>query len=157
MGLKPRFSKIDIQKAIEAQKKNIENAIISRLEMVGWEFVKMAREKTAAQGGFNDQTGNLRSSIGFIVLKNGEPITENFEASLKGTDKQGGIKKGKKYIKELSPEFSNGFALIVVAGMEYAAAVENRLHKDVITGSSLIAETNLRNAMARLKEKIGRL
>ncbi len=152
MGLKARFTKADIRKQMEAQMQNIEKAILSRLEYVGWEFVKMAREKTAKEGGFNDVTGNLRSSIGFVVLRNGETIVENFE-----TDKLTGRREGEQFANKLVNNFATGYALIVVAGMDYAAAVENRHQKDVITGSSLIAEANLRKAMQRLKDKVGRL
>lgn len=157
MGLVPKFTKADIRKQMEAQMQNIEKAILSRLEYVGQEFVKMAREKTASTGGFNDITGNLRSSIGFVVLKDGRLVSENFEIANSGSDKTTGLKEAKRFANELKNDFATGYALIVVAGMDYAAAVENRHHKDVITGSSLIAEANLRRAMQRLKDKVGRL
>jgi len=124
---------------------HVRDAIISRLEYVGWEFVKMAREG----GGYNDVTGNLRSSIGFVVVDRGRIVNENFDNKGKGFV---GVKKAKKLTKELASKYSNGYTLIVVAGMEYAAAVENK-GKDVITGSSLIAETMLNQAMAKLKKK----
>lgn len=37
--------------------------------------------------------------------------------------------------------------------MNYAAAVEKLHHKDVITGSSLIAESMLKEAFTKLKKK----
>lgn len=157
MGFKPLFTKADIRKEMDRKLQAIEKAIISRLEFVGLEFVKMAREKTAKGGGFNDITGNLRSSIGFTVLKNGKTIVENFENSHGGFDKATGLREGRKYIRELKNDFGNGYALIVVAGMDYAASVENLHHKDVITGSSLRAETMLKQAMSNLRDKVAGL
>ncbi len=151
--MKPNFTKADIHRSMMVKKQRITDAIISRLEYVGWGFVKMAREKTAASGGFNDVTGNLRSSIGFTVLHNGQTKLENFEASKSGTDKVKGMNEAKKYIRELKANFTEGYVLIVVAGMGYAAAVESR-GKDVITGSSLVAERMLKQALKRLKEKL---
>lgn len=156
MGLTPKFTKADIRKQMEAQMKNIEAAILSRLEYVGWEFVKMAREKTAKEGGFNDVTGNLRSSIWFSVFNHGNIHSENFESAERGSDKVTGINEAKKQARELASKYSQGYALVVGTGMDYAAAVESK-GKDVITGSSLQAESNLKRAMSRLKDKVGRL
>lgn len=153
MGLKAKFSKADIRKHINNRKIVFRQAIINRLELVGMEFVKMAREKTALEGGFNDVTGNLRSSIGFAIVDHGEIISENYEASKKGLKKTQGIQEAKNFVRTLNSKFASGYALIVVAGMEYAASVESR-GKDVITGSSLIAEDLLKKAIDRLKSKI---
>lgn len=153
MGLEAKFTKGDIHKYLNQQKLQLAEAIISRLELVGWEFVKMAREKTAKSGGFNDVTGNLRSSIGFIVLHNGKSIRENFEPSKNGSDRTTGVREAKQFARQLKGKFPTGYALIVVAGMDYAGVVESR-GKDVITGSSLVAEEILKRALDRLKSRV---
>jgi len=147
MGFRPRFTKSDIKVAVELQKVRFRNAILYRLELVGWEFVKMAREKTASNGGFNDVTGNLRSSIGFAIIDHGKINTENYDG--KGSL---GKQEAKNFIRTLKGDFEDGYALIVVAGMGYAAAVESR-GKDVITGSSIEAESILKASIAKLKSK----
>lgn len=152
MGLVPRFSKADIKKVIEAKKRQFRQAVVNRLETVGLQFVKMAREKTAAQGGFNDVTGNLRSSIGFAIVDHGNIVKDNYEASKRGQQKTEGIQEAKKKMQTLVLNFTEGYALVVVAGMGYAAAVESR-GRDVITGSSLEAEDLLKRAIAELKRK----
>ncbi|PPK98976.1 hypothetical protein [Parapedobacter indicus] len=152
MGMKPRFTKADVRRTMRNKRSQLADAIISRLELIGFEFVKMARSKNASTGGFNDVTGNLRSSIGFAVLRNGETVNENFEQSNSGTDKATGVQAAKSFIDELKGKFPRGYALIVVAGMSYAAAVESR-GKDVITGSGLVAEVMLKQAMQRLKDR----
>lgn len=153
MGLKARFTKADISKYIEQKRENIRSAILNRLELTGFEFVKLAREKTAAEGGFNDVTGNLRSSIGFAIVDHGSIKLENYEKSNSGSGGGNGIQEAKTFIATLSDKFESGYALIVVAGMSYAAAVESR-GKDVITGSSIIVEETLKQAIQRLKSKI---
>lgn len=138
MPIKAKFSKADIKKMVQSQVEAMELAIINRLIFVGETFVKNAREN----GTYNDITGNLRSSVAYIVLKDGRKLKDNFEKSAKGTDKQKGINEAKSLIDKLKDNFKTGYTLIVVAGMEYAAAVESK-GKDVITGSSLIAKQQL--------------
>jgi len=149
MGIKPQFSKADISKMFQQRLKSIDEAIINRLILIGEDFVKNAREN----GNYNDVTGNLRSSIGYVVLRNGKVVNENFEESGNGNDKSKGITTAKKYIAELKSKFKSGYALIVVAGMDYAAAVESR-GKDVLTSSGVKAEADLKKAMARIASKI---
>ena len=54
------------------------------LQAGGEKFIEVARRS----GSYKDQTGNLRSSIGYIIAKDGEVVTENFKEGDKGTDKQ---------------------------------------------------------------------
>lgn len=124
---------------------------MNRLMYIGERFVKNARSKTGKQGGFNDVTGNLRSSIGYMILYNGTVLEENFVLAKKGNQ---GLKEGKSLTSKIAAEFHTGFSLIVVAGMNYAAAVENLHHKDVITGSSHIAEKELKEGFSKLKKKL---
>lgn len=177
LEFKPKFDVNDIKKAVQERLDRIENAIIETLGFIGEEFVRDAREKVnnpayqkalseiafSRQGqrveigeetpSFKDHTGNLRSSIGFVILKNGEPLEQTFKPSDIGTDKETGMLKAMVVAKQISANFPKGFVLIVVAGMEYAAAVESKGY-DVITGSSLIAEDALRKAVKSLSDKI---
>lgn len=149
MALVPKFTKADIRKAIKQKKIAFQNAVLNRLELIGWTFVRMAREKTRDQGGFGDVTGNLRSSIGFAIVDHGRIKVQNYETVKKGKD---GKKEAKAFIQTLKDDFDQGYALIVVAGMGYAAAVESK-GKDVITGSSLEAEKLLKRAIKELQRK----
>lgn len=150
MGLKPKFTSADISKMMEQKRGFIKDAILSRLSFVGEEFVKMAREKTRDQGGFGDVTGNLRSSIGYVVLNNGEVAKQGFEIAAGGIN---GYEMAKQHTKALAMESQTGYALIVVAGMDYAAHVEHK-GRDVITGSSLTAEALLKDALKKIEEGI---
>lgn len=122
-------------------------AYILRLQQAGEMFVSLARNS----GAYTDQTGNLRSSVGYIIGDNGRLIDDNFHASPKGDQFGKGIAEGRRLaIENISPK---GLCLIGVAGMDYAAAVEAR-GKDVISGSSLQVEQWLKTALSNLNLKL---
>lgn len=93
---------------------------------------------------YADDTGALTSSVGFMVLQDGKVVTSNFE----GTGKKAavGMATGKAAAMEIAAKFTSGLTLVVVAGMQYAAAVES-MGYDVLTGSSFIAERELKEAL----------
>lgn len=133
--------------------------VIKRLQQIGEKCVNIAR----ANGDYEDITGNLRSSIGYIVLRDGVPVTQNIieptnvtpgrravERIVKGKkrtvnikvggDGSGGTKAASELLDKLKSKYSTGCVLIVVAGMEYAAYVENVHGKHVLVDSRLLAE-----------------
>jgi len=134
MGLIPEFSQGGVNNRIDRFVMSIEKRIILTLAMVGESFVNDARNTKT----YHDQTGNLRSSIGYIIAKNGEIIQENTQ----------GTSEGQSHAREIANEVlrqnTKGFILIGVAGMEYAAAVEAKGY-DVITGSVPAAKALLKS------------
>ena len=134
MPLIPEFSPGDIDRRIDRFAVSIEQRIIWTLAMVGENFVNEARSTRTYQ----DQTGNLRSSIGYIIARDGNIIQENIEGKAEGRP------QAKKIAEEVLRENRKGFILIVVAGMEYAAAVESKGY-DVITGSVPAAKALLKS------------
>ena len=106
-----------------------EERIYRLLQRAGEEFVKIARKK----GNYEDRTGNLRSSIGYVIVKDGDILTENYEQSSTGTDKQTGIREAKRLVSELVSIYSDGWVLIGVAAMPYAVYVEAIHNLDVIS------------------------
>ncbi len=163
--IKPKFKIAAIKNLIKDNIGKIEEAVLQRLQRVGENFITNARDK----GTYTDQTGNLRSSIGYVVLKNGE---QYFRAGFRVVEgkKQVAIKTTKRKTKNIAStgvvgreigriildevvnKFPKGLVLIVVAGMDYAAAVESK-GKDVLTGSGQIAVRELKEAMARLRKQ----
>lgn len=97
----------------------------------GEDFVNNARDN----GRYKDRTGNLRSSIGYMILKDGNVMHLNFQKSDKGSDRETGLQRAKQYANEIAALYPRGWVLIGVAGMNYAAAVESRGF-DVITEAS---------------------
>lgn len=149
MTLIAKFKLADIQAFVKLKLQNGNQAVINAMQYAGETFVRNARIKTAAEGGFNDITGNLRSSIGYIIIQNGKQLFENFEASGTGTDGETGTTKGLEFAQSIGALYNRGLALICVAGMEYAAAVESK-GKDVITGSSLLLASQLKELLSQI-------
>lgn len=160
----PKFTKADIARMLGEKAIRIEQAILNALIRVGEQFVNDARSVDT----YKDQTGNLRSSIGYVVLKNGRQIEGNFQTSRRNTrgnivtgkSKRYGGQKGdegtsaaRSYISEVAARFNSGYVIIVVAGMSYAAAVEARGF-DVLTNSSGPAVTRLKTLISEIALKI---
>ncbi|MGJ1420444.1 hypothetical protein ACR79T_12525 [Sphingobacterium spiritivorum] len=84
--------------------------------------LEIQRSKIRPEG-YDDQTGQLRSSTGGIIYRDGKVLHEDFELSPYGTDKAPGLKEGReKAFAELRE--SSGWGITLVAGMEYASWVE---------------------------------
>ncbi|MDR2968592.1 MAG: hypothetical protein LBV32_03185 [Tannerellaceae bacterium] len=129
-GLTPLWKKSDINKLFNKLEEKAEFVILDLLYRTGEEFVKVAR----LEGQYKDHTGNLRSSIGYVIVRNGTIIGRNFQLSEKeGTDKKTGKREAEQLAMDLVSTYSTGYVLIGVAGMKYAAIVEAMENKDVLT------------------------
>ena len=103
------------------------------LSKVGEQLVNTARSTDS----YKDQTGNLRSSIGYIVLVDGKIYQmSNFETVSNGS--KGSI-SGKLFANDIIKRFNIGVVLVVVAGMNYAAYVSAKGY-DVIDSAELLAD-----------------
>lgn len=167
----PAFTQADVQKDVDAFMERVFRVTLSEISAVGLQFVSDARDKlpddawnedakdivTAAKlsggainlgggGSFNDQTGNLRSSIGYIIVYDGKIVEEDFNHGGGPIGQQQG-REFAEYQAALNP---TGWALITVAGMEYAAFVEAKGY-DVITGSTLTANSDMNKVWANVK------
>ena len=109
----PMWSDREVGRWFDYYVDRAEERIYKLLQRAGEEFVKIARKK----GNYQDHTGNLRSSIGYVIVKDGDILTENYEQSTEGTDKQTGIREAKRLVSELIPLYKRGWVLIGVAAM----------------------------------------
>lgn len=115
------------------------NAIIEMLKYVGETCITHARDN----GDYIDRTGNLRSSIGYLIVRDGVILHRGgFVGSGEGKA------DGEKLADEIS-RTTTGIALIVVAGMKYAKYVE-ALNRDVISSSELVAEELVPSMMKQI-------
>jgi hypothetical protein len=128
--MKQMFSQSDLDKWFDIFEENAEAAIYEKLQETGEYFVKLARES----GSYHDQTGNLRSSIGYVIVKDGTVLDKNFAIAGKGDDPNKGVAVAEKLASTITGMVS-GFVLIGVAGMNYAAAVEAKGY-EVISASA---------------------
>lgn len=118
---------------IGQQVERITSALIYNLCAVGEQVLNQARSTNS----YKDQTGNLRSSIGYIVAVDGEVVqSSSFEVVKDGAD---GSRDGKSYALELVKQFPEGIVLIVVAGMNYASYVSAKGY-DVLDSSEVLAD-----------------
>jgi len=107
--------------------------------------LEIQRAKMRADGGYNDDTGQLRSSTGGIIYRDGKVLFEDFKLAPYGTDKTPGLETGRKLALEELRE-SKGWGITIVAGMEYASWVESRHGLSVITDASKEVEKTLDQA-----------
>ena len=115
-----------IRRNVLLAKQSMYNTLIR----VGEECVVYAR----TNGSYTDQTGNLRSSVGYAVIDNGRVISKSgFAAVKQGAE---GASQGKDFLSEIISQHGNSQVLIVVAGMNYATYVEAKSY-DVISGAEL--------------------
>ena len=113
------------------------NVIWNTFNYIGIACVDEAREN----GSYTDRTGNLRNSIGYVVVKDGVIVSEG---GFQGT----GGEKSKTLAYKLATS-TKGIVLIVVAGMNYASHVE-AIGKNVLTSAELLAEQLVPKIMSEL-------
>lgn len=154
MAIKLNFSRREVESYLARKRLLIERAIISRLKLLGEKCVAEARSLNT----YKDQSGNLRSSIGYVIVKNGAIIhSSNFEQVQPWSSSDdaafNGGEIGEKYAQKLGLEHSSGYALVVVAGMSYASYVE-AMGKDVLSSAEHLAERELPKMLKQLKANI---
>ena len=67
-----------------------------------------------------------------------------------------GSRLGKVLAEERAKKYSNGYALIVVAGMNYAELVEARDNKSVLASAELLAHAEFYNVMEKLRNQVAK-
>lgn len=148
-GLTPLFTTSQIDRWFEHFQSKAEDKMLVLLQAGGEKFIQVARRS----GSYKDQTGNLRSSIGYVIAKDGKVVAENFKESDKGSDKSTGKFKGNRLAVEISLSHKGGYVLVGVAGMEYAAAVEAKGY-EVVSGANTQCEKYLRDTLKSVFKKI---
>lgn len=109
-------------------KEEYDRKAVEWLSALGERVVKYARE----HGSYTDHTGNLRNSIGYVVVQYGKIATENFNI---GSGHGAAKEQARAYAFDVARELpANKTYLVWVAGMEYAKYVEAKGF-DVLEGS----------------------
>lgn len=111
---------------------------------VGEQCIIEAREA----GNYTDQTGNLRSSIGYAVVMDGKVVQRDCIDKVKQGDK--GVSEGDDYLsKRIKKARKKGIVLIVTAGMNYAECVEAKGY-NVLSSAELKAGPLVKSLLTRL-------
>lgn len=141
----------EINAAIKTEAERANMLTIRALAYLGEQCVMKARDRSGEESWF-DQSGNLRSSIGYVIAHKGKIVQySSFNQVKQGLD---GPRAGKGLAEELVRNYSNDYVLIVVAGMNYAELVEAMDNKDVLASTELWVRKELPNMMAKLKTQI---
>lgn len=146
MAVRCRTSKQVLETIFRKRQQRCYEAIVRTLMYCGEQIVNKVRDGSKPKS-YKDQTGNLRSSTGYILTYNGKVLSKsNFANVLNGGE---GSKEGEDFAKRLSNQHDKGFALIVVAGMEYAVYVEDKGY-DVLMSGELLAENIIPRMLKQL-------
>ncbi|MDM8174784.1 hypothetical protein QT327_10515 [Olivibacter sp. 47] len=129
-SLVPQFSAQQLDAQI---KKDLDELTLQAFIKVSERAIQIARERAAAEKVYDNHTGNLESSTGFIVIRDGRVEYRDFKLADIGTDKSTGLQTGLNTALSVLRE-SKGWAVILVAGMEYASWVEGKGF-DVLSGA----------------------
>lgn len=127
--------------------------IVNTLCYVGERCITEARDN----GSYQDQTGNLRSSIGYAVVWDGKVVQmdhvdkvivkKDGKVTSEGKD---GVTEGQDYLSSrIKKARKKGIVLIVTAGMNYAEYVEAKGY-NVLSSAELKAEPLIKSLLTRL-------
>lgn len=146
MAIKANFTQADIRRRLDVFLDEIERQQIEILQELGERCLTEARENR----GYMDQSGALNSSTGYQVFVDGVAVHTKFEKASGGSDesaKAKGVKAGQELSEQVGRE-TKGVALVVVAGMNYAAYVETK--KNVLASAERLAKRELPKMLEQL-------
>ena len=140
MGIKPNFNSKDLRKLQDQIEQNMFQQAIKAYQYIGEKLISHAREKV----GFTDQTGNLRSSIGYILFVNGQVYNSNYLGSSEGQA------EGKKLASDIKAGIpKQPIVLVCTAGMNYAYQVETKGY-NVLSATENYAESVVKSLLEKL-------
>lgn len=104
--------------ALAEYMQRISTAVLRNLRYLGEQCVTEARKNHT----YKDQTGNLTSSIGYVIAVNGRVVSRS-QFNVTNQAAMDGSKEGVEYAMEVARRFPRDVVLIVVAGRSYAKYV----------------------------------
>ena len=146
MGTKANFTRNDVRLYLESFCEDVVKRQIRYLQYLGEMCLTEARNNK----GYMMQTGALTSSTGYQVFVDGVAIHSQFDAA-SGAESEAaarGVKTGQTLAEQIGKD-TKGVALVVVAGMNYAAYVEARGY-NVLSSAEHLAERELPRMLEKL-------
>lgn len=147
MGIRLKTPMAQIRRELRAESERMHKSVLRTLRHLGERCVTKARDR-APELSWYDRTGNLRSSIGYVVAYDGGIVTLSDFG-----DQEEGAKEGRALAQELATRTKGKYVLIVVAGMHYAEYVEAMENKDVLATPELYAKKRAPLLLERLAKK----
>lgn len=140
-----------VSKFFQGYMKIVHEEMTRSLSYLGEQCVKNARDRSEDESWY-DHTGNLRSSVGYAVYEMGKKkIESEFPIVKQGAE---GAEEGRKMLNDLAKLYSDTYALVVVAAMNYAEYVESYDSKDVLASTELMAQSKINEYLARTKDRV---
>ena len=130
---------------------NIHNACNGLMESARRSMIQIGLEavdEARTHHKYLDQSGNLTSSVGYVLVENGAIISQSSFEPVKETATLG-PPAGIQYAQELATQHPTGLVLIVVAGMDYATFVEVK-GLGGMTGAELYAKERAKEMLSDL-------
>ena len=153
MGIRMTTKLSEVHDMLMRETERVERLTIRALSKLGEQCVTKIRDR-AGDKSWYDQTGNLRSSVGYVIAHNKNIIQySTFNQVKQGSE---GVKTGKDLAEELAKRYSNNYVLIVVDGMNYAEFVEAMDNKDVLASTELWAREQVPLMLEKLKRQIAK-
>lgn len=150
MAINPNFTRSDVQKRLDAFLEMVKKKQIDRMQRLGEKCLIEARNNK----GYMMQTGALLSSTGYTIFVDGVALHSEFDAAsgAESDAAQKGIKAGQNLAEKVGKE-TKGVALVVVAGMNYAAYVEAKGY-NVLSSAEHLAQRELPRMLEKLISNI---
>ena len=153
MGIRMTTKLSEVHDMLMREAERVERLTIRALSKLGEQCVTKIRDRAGDESWY-DHTGNLRSSVGYVIAHNKNIIQYSaFNQVKQGSE---GVKTGKDLAKELAKRYSNNYVLIVVAGMNYAEFVEAMDNKDVLASTELWVKEQVPLMLEKLKRQIAK-
>lgn len=146
MGIRPKFTKEDIRQRLDRFLIEVVKKQITQLQYLGEMCLIEARNNK----GYMMQTGALLSSTGYMIFVDGVALHNQFDAAsgAESNAAQNGIKAGQSLAESVGKQ-TKGIALVVVAGMNYAAYVEAKGY-NVLSSAEHLAQRELPRMLEKL-------
>lgn len=141
MGIKYVSGYNLIPEAVREFQERVENATVYYFSYMGEKLAKYAKEMHS----YTDRTGNLTNSIGYAVVKGGKIINTG---GMMGSCEAKAASL--QVLQEMMDRINHQFALIIIAGMEYASYVEAKGY-NVIMPAELKAKAEMPAVIQRIK------
>lgn len=153
MGIKAQFTQEQLKRRFDAFLAMVKKKQIERMQRLGEMCLIEARNNK----GYMMQTGALLSSTGYTIFVDGVALHSQFDAAsgAESNAAQNGIKAGQALAEKVGKN-TKGVALVVVAGMDYAAYVEAKGY-NVLSSAEHLAQRELPRMLEKLIQTINKV
>ena len=143
---------VDLKRYIRQSGDRFLRAYLDELDRIGMKVVTAIR--TGEASFWNDHTGALRSSIGYVIMCDGRRYSENFEV-VNGRGAEG-KQNAMTFAAELAANYPKGIVLVIVAGMEYAEYVEKIKSRTVLEDGKFLANELVKKQSEKFEARYGK-